>query len=57
MVATGGAPRALIESHEALECEVKWLRERLYTVESENAAMSAKLDQQQWEVAQRYFLF
>lgn len=54
---TGSAPRVLLESHEALECEIKWLRERLYTVETENAAMSAKLNQQQWEVDQRYFNF
>ncbi|CAH2099824.1 unnamed protein product [Euphydryas editha] len=49
----GGAPRVLLDSHEALECEIKRLRERLYTVETENAAMSAKLSQQQWEVDQR----
>ncbi|XP_049887237.1 cyclic nucleotide-gated cation channel alpha-3-like [Pectinophora gossypiella] len=46
------APR-LIDSHEQLESEIKRLRERLYTVETENAAMSAKLSQQQWEVDQR----
>lgn len=39
--------------HDVLECEIKRLRERLYTVETENAAMSAKLSQQQWEVDQR----
>lgn len=47
------APRVLLDSHEVLECEIKRLRERLYTVETENAAMSAKLSQQQWEVDQR----
>ncbi|KAJ8734832.1 hypothetical protein PYW08_014082 [Mythimna loreyi] len=47
------APRVLLDSHDALECEIKRLRERLYTVETENAAMSAKLSQQQWEVDQR----
>ncbi|KAG6458998.1 hypothetical protein O3G_MSEX011159 [Manduca sexta] len=53
-VAAGSlAPRVLLDSHEALECEIKRLRERLYTVETENAAMSAKLSQQQWEVDQR----
>ncbi|XP_053601496.1 cyclic nucleotide-gated cation channel alpha-3 isoform X5 [Plodia interpunctella] len=46
-------PRVMLESHDALECEIKRLRERLYTVETENAAMSAKLSQQQWEVDQR----
>ncbi|XP_026323728.1 cyclic nucleotide-gated cation channel alpha-3 isoform X1 [Hyposmocoma kahamanoa] len=53
-VAAGSlAPRGLLDSHEVLECEIKRLRERLYTVETENAAMSAKLSQQQWEVDQR----
>ncbi|XP_026726109.1 cyclic nucleotide-gated cation channel alpha-3 [Trichoplusia ni] len=47
------APRVMLDSHDALECEIKRLRERLYTVETENAAMSAKLSQQQWEVDQR----
>ncbi|CAK1548488.1 unnamed protein product [Leptosia nina] len=51
-MATGGAvPKR--ETHDALETEIKRLRERLYTVETENAAMSAKLSQQQWEVDQR----
>ncbi|KAL0895647.1 hypothetical protein ABMA27_011728 [Loxostege sticticalis] len=53
-VAAGSmAPRGIVDSHEQLECEIKRLRERLYTVETENAAMSAKLNQQQWEVDQR----
>lgn len=52
--ASAMAPRVLLDSHDALECEIKRLRERLYTVETENAAMSAKLSQQQWEVDQRY---
>ncbi|XP_038208957.1 cyclic nucleotide-gated cation channel alpha-3 isoform X6 [Zerene cesonia] len=53
-VATGSvAPKVVLDSHEALESEIKRLRERLYTVETENAAMSAKLSQQQWEVDQR----
>lgn len=47
------APRVVHDSHDVLECEIKRLRERLYTVETENAAMSAKLSQQQWEVDQR----
>ncbi|CAG9107988.1 unnamed protein product [Plutella xylostella] len=51
--AAAAAPRMLIDSHEVLECEIKRLRERLHTVETENAAMSAKLSQQQWEVDQR----
>lgn len=53
-VAAVTAPRVVLESHESLECEIKRLRERLYTVETENAAMSAKLNQQQWEVDLRY---
>ncbi|XP_072935934.1 cyclic nucleotide-gated channel alpha-3 isoform X3 [Epargyreus clarus] len=52
-VAASLAPRVMLDSHDALECEIKRLRERLYTVETENAAMSAKLSQQQWEVDQR----
>ncbi|XP_031769868.1 cyclic nucleotide-gated cation channel alpha-3 isoform X6 [Galleria mellonella] len=53
VAAVSMAPRVLLDSHDALECEIKRLRERLYTVETENAAMSAKLSQQQWEVDQR----
>lgn len=53
-VAAVTTPRVVLESHESLECEIKRLRERLYTVETENAAMSAKLNQQQWEVDLRY---
>lgn len=37
-------------SHEALIAEIKRLRERLITLETENASMSIKLNQQQWEV-------
>jgi len=37
-------------SHEALIAEIKRLRERLITLETENASMSIKLSQQQWEV-------
>ncbi|CAF4883011.1 unnamed protein product [Pieris macdunnoughi] len=51
MTTTG--PKVIRDSHDALESEIKRLRERLYTVETENAAMSAKLNQQQWEVDQR----
>lgn len=43
----------LLGSHEALEAEIKRLRERLRTVETENAAMSVKLNQQQWELEHR----
>lgn len=54
-VAAGStAPRVLLESHEVIESEIKRLRERLHTVETENAAMSVKLCQQQWEVDQRF---
>ncbi|XP_030747303.1 cyclic nucleotide-gated cation channel alpha-3 [Sitophilus oryzae] len=48
-----GRTTPLIASHEALESEIKRLRERLQTVESENAAMSVKLSQQQWELEHR----
>ncbi|XP_047523199.1 cyclic nucleotide-gated cation channel alpha-3 isoform X1 [Pieris napi] len=48
MATTG--PKVIRDSHDALESEIKRLRERLHTVETENAAMSAKLSQQQWEV-------
>lgn len=48
-----GATTPLLGSHEALESEIKRLRERLHTVETENAAMSVKLNQQQWELENR----
>lgn len=40
-------------SQEALLAEIKRLRERLVTLEAENATMSVKLSQQQWEVESR----
>lgn len=43
---SGATP--LLGSHEALEGEIKRLRERLHTVESENFSLNAKLAQQQW---------
>lgn len=39
--------------HDALLAEIQRLRERLKCLESENAAMSVKLSQQQWEVEHR----
>lgn len=48
---TGTTP--LLGSHEALEDEIKRLRERLHTVESENSALNAKLSQQQWDLENR----
>lgn len=48
---SGATP--LLGSHEALDREVKRLRERLHTVESENITLSAKLTQQQREVEHR----
>ncbi|XP_023309958.1 cyclic nucleotide-gated channel rod photoreceptor subunit alpha-like [Anoplophora glabripennis] len=48
-----GVATPLLGSHEALESEIKRLRERLHTVETENAAMSVKLNQQQWELENR----
>lgn len=50
---SGAATPLLLGSHEALETEIKRLRERLHTVETENAAMSVKLNQQQWELEHR----
>ncbi|XP_031344275.1 cyclic nucleotide-gated channel rod photoreceptor subunit alpha isoform X3 [Photinus pyralis] len=47
------AATPLLGSHEALESEIKRLRERLHTVEAENTAMSTKLNQQQWELETR----
>ncbi|KAL0281531.1 UNVERIFIED_CONTAM: hypothetical protein PYX00_002489 [Menopon gallinae] len=38
---------------ESLLAEIKRLRQRLITLETENAAMSVKLSQQQWEVEHR----
>lgn len=40
-------------SHETLEDEVKRLRQRLHTVETENNALNSKLSQQQWELDNR----
>lgn len=48
---TGATP--LLGSHEALEDEIKRLRERLHTVENENVALNSKLSQQQWELENR----
>lgn len=36
---------------DSLLAEIKRLRHRLITLETENAAMSVKLSQQQWEVS------
>ncbi|GAB0098237.1 cyclic nucleotide-gated cation channel [Sergentomyia squamirostris] len=48
---SGATP--LLGSHEVLEDEVKRLRERLHTVEAENAALNNKLSQQQWDLEHR----
>ncbi|KAG0410421.1 hypothetical protein HPB47_012463 [Ixodes persulcatus] len=50
--AAQGSP-ARDASQEALLAEIKRLRERLVTLEAENATMSVKLSQQQWEVESR----
>ncbi|KAG8034639.1 hypothetical protein G9C98_007715 [Cotesia typhae] len=42
-----------VSSHAALLAEIKRLRERLICLETENAAMSDKLNQQQWAVEHR----
>ncbi|KAG7204243.1 hypothetical protein KM043_002070 [Ampulex compressa] len=51
LVSEGATP--LLGTHEALLAEIKRLRERLICLETENAAMSVKLNQQQWEVENR----
>ncbi|XP_012279037.1 cyclic nucleotide-gated cation channel alpha-3 [Orussus abietinus] len=51
LMSEGATP--LLGTHEALLAEIKWLRERLVCLESENAAMSVKLNQQQVEVEHR----
>ncbi|CAH0557076.1 unnamed protein product [Brassicogethes aeneus] len=48
-----GIATPLLDSREALESEIKRLQERLNTVETENAAMSVKLNQHQWELENR----
>ncbi|XP_017837388.1 cyclic nucleotide-gated cation channel alpha-3 isoform X2 [Drosophila busckii] len=48
-----GGTTPLLGSHEVLEDEIKRLRERLHTVESENQALNAKLSQQQWDLENR----
>ncbi|XP_037956597.1 cGMP-gated cation channel alpha-1 [Teleopsis dalmanni] len=50
---TGSGTTPLLGSHEALEDEIKRLRERLHTVESENQALNTKLSQQQWDLENR----
>lgn len=44
-------------THDALLSEIKRLRERVLTLETENASMSMKLNQQQWQVESRYIKF
>ncbi|XP_025075283.1 cyclic nucleotide-gated cation channel alpha-3 isoform X4 [Pogonomyrmex barbatus] len=51
LVSEGATP--LFGTHEALLAEIQRLRERLKCLETENAAMSIKLNQQQWEVEHR----
>ncbi|KAJ9588178.1 hypothetical protein L9F63_018442, partial [Diploptera punctata] len=48
-----GTETTALMSHEALIAEIKRLRERLITLESENASMSIMLSQQQREVEER----
>jgi len=45
--------QAELQSQDALLSEIKRLRERLLTLETENASMSMKLNQQQWQVENR----
>ncbi|KAJ8680566.1 hypothetical protein QAD02_016353 [Eretmocerus hayati] len=50
LVSEGTTP---ILGHEPLLAEIKRLRDRLVCLESENASMSLKLNQKQWEVEHR----
>ncbi|XP_044728867.1 uncharacterized protein LOC123292320 isoform X2 [Chrysoperla carnea] len=49
----GDGTTPLLGSHEALEAEIKRLQEKLHIVETENAAMSMKLSNQQWDLETR----
>ncbi|XP_050460878.1 cyclic nucleotide-gated cation channel alpha-3 isoform X5 [Cataglyphis hispanica] len=51
LVSEGTVP--MFGTHESLLAEIQRLRERLKCLETEKAAMSAKLNQQQWEVEHR----
>lgn len=53
-VGTASQPtKADYQSQDALLSEIKRLRERLLSLETENASMSMKLNQQQWQVENR----
>ncbi|XP_046392937.1 cyclic nucleotide-gated cation channel beta-1-like [Ischnura elegans] len=51
VVVAGASPSS--SSHDALIAEITRLRERLITLEAENASLSVKLSQQQWDVEHR----
>ncbi|XP_035739050.1 cGMP-gated cation channel alpha-1-like isoform X5 [Vespa mandarinia] len=51
LMSEGATP--LLDTHETLLAEIKRLKERQVCLETENATLSAKLNQQQWEVEQR----
>ncbi|KAK2575506.1 hypothetical protein KPH14_011227 [Odynerus spinipes] len=51
LMSEGATP--LLDTHEALLAEIKRLKERQVCLETENATLSAKLNQQQLEVEQR----
>ncbi|XP_071452123.1 uncharacterized protein [Hetaerina americana] len=51
MAGAGTSPSS--SSHDALIAEITRLRERLITLEAENASLSVKLSQQQWDVEHR----
>ncbi|KAI1298174.1 Cyclic nucleotide-gated cation channel alpha-3 [Halotydeus destructor] len=50
---TPSLPAATSETSDLLVSEIKRLRERLQSLESENATMSIKLNRQQWDVESR----
>lgn len=53
LVLTGGGMGAGGQPEEPMLAEIKRLRERLVTLEAENATLNMKLSQQQWEVEHR----
>lgn len=52
-VSITSGPMIMNQTQDALLAEIKRLRERLLTLETENASMSMKLNQQQWQVENR----
>ncbi|XP_043487202.1 potassium/sodium hyperpolarization-activated cyclic nucleotide-gated channel 3-like isoform X3 [Polistes fuscatus] len=53
LMSEGATPLPDVTSHEALIAEIKHLRERQLTLETENATLNARLNQREWKVEQR----